>query len=135
MARAGGWTVGGAVLLALLCACTQEQRYVVAAENTLMDVSADSDEASATPMVFVPDPPDVPANLAVTPGNSRNFLNWDDNSQQGFLEFRVQRAVVMGGPYTQIGITAQSAFTAGINSRIRPPAPQASMPGTSRSYS
>ncbi len=62
-------------------------------------------------LVGSPPAPDVPANLAVVPGDNRNHLNWDDNTQPGFLEFRIKRSTTPGGPYTQVGTTSASAFT------------------------
>ncbi|MFP6897976.1 MAG: sulfatase-like hydrolase/transferase [Roseibacillus sp.] len=82
--------------------------YAVSAKSILAQVSANSAETSATPMVFVPDPPEVPTGLIVTPGNNRNTLNWDENPQAGFLEFRVRRATTPGGPYLQLGTTGNS---------------------------
>ncbi|WP_338688270.1 sulfatase-like hydrolase/transferase [Haloferula helveola] len=84
--------------------------YVVAAENTEDDVSSDSTEASATPMAFVPDPPQVPTGLTANAGNDLVTLNWDDNTQPGFLEFRIKRGTGPGGPYSQIGTSGNSGF-------------------------
>lgn len=85
--------------------------YVVAAQNTIPEVSNNSEEASATPVIFVPDAPEIPSGLNAIAGNDAVILNWDDNDQIGFLEFSVQRATSSGGPYTQIGTTSNSAFT------------------------
>ena len=85
--------------------------YVVAAENSLDETSANSSEASGTPEIFVPDPPTIPANLTSFPNDNSIFLNWNDNNQVGFLEFRISRATTPGGPYTQIATTTESNFT------------------------
>ncbi|MEP4077316.1 sulfatase-like hydrolase/transferase [Haloferula sp.] len=84
--------------------------YVVAAKNTDDVTSADSLEADATPEEFVPDPPLTPTGLSILEGNNRNTLNWDDNNQEGFLEFQVMRGTDMGGPYTEIGTTSNSVY-------------------------
>lgn len=85
--------------------------YVVAARNSLDQVSADSAQASATPEALVPDPPLQPANLTAMAGNHAVTLNWDDNTQSGFLEFRVKRSTTAGGPFTQIATTPNSIYT------------------------
>jgi choline-sulfatase len=85
--------------------------YVVAAKNILGQISGNSNEASATPASFVPPPPATPANLSITPGNAHLVLTWDPNTQPGFLEFRIKRSTVPGGPFTQIATSTTSSFT------------------------
>ena len=58
-----------------------------------------------------PPAPETPANLSVASGNQVNFLNWDDNTQFGFLEFRIHRSETQGGPYSQIGTSTLSSFS------------------------
>ncbi|MFC1765557.1 sulfatase-like hydrolase/transferase [Planctomycetota bacterium] len=84
--------------------------YVVSAVNALAQESAHSNEASATPEIFIPPAPEVPTDLGVRPGNNRLTLDWADNIQPGFLEFRVKRSLISGGPYTQIGTSTLSHF-------------------------
>ncbi|BDS07185.1 hypothetical protein NT6N_22250 [Oceaniferula spumae] len=57
-----------------------------------------------------PPAPDAPTNLAVTPGNSRNSLIWDANTQVGVLNFRVKRSLTPGGGYTQIGTSTSNNY-------------------------
>jgi hypothetical protein len=57
-----------------------------------------------------PAAPSIPDGLVVTPNNNRNDLDWNDNAQLGFLEFRVKRSITPGGPYAQIGTPTTSAF-------------------------
>ncbi len=84
--------------------------YVVSAVNGLGQESADALEVFATPKVFVPAAPDVPMHLKIRAGNGRNTLNWEDNAQPGFLEFRIKRSITSGGPYTDIGASTNSRF-------------------------
>ena len=84
--------------------------YVVAAQNTVPETSNNSNEVSATPEVFVPDPPIVPNNVTVQAGNNRTTLMWDANTQAGFLEFRVSRATSAGGPYSLISSGTENRF-------------------------
>jgi len=58
-----------------------------------------------------PPAPVPPTNLVAIAGNNRITLNWDDNTQPGFKEFRVKRSGTTGGPYAQIGTTGNSLFT------------------------
>ena len=85
--------------------------YVVAAQNNVPETSANSNEVSATPVAFVPDAPEIPASFNSFPEDGAIVLNWADNLQIGFLEFRLFRATSSGGPYTQITSTTQSTFT------------------------
>jgi choline-sulfatase len=84
--------------------------YVVSALNVDDIESGDSGEASALAQVYVAPLPAVPTNLTVQAGNDRNFLDWDDNTQPGFKEFRIKRSTVSGGVYTQSGTSVNSTF-------------------------
>ena len=85
--------------------------YVVAAENSIAETSANSSEVSATPELFVPAPPEVPASLNARAQDGRVILNWADNQQEGFSEFRIFRSINSGGPYDEIATTTTSSFS------------------------
>ena len=85
--------------------------YVVATENNIPETSANSEEVSATPEVFIPDAPEIPASFNALSQDGAVALNWADNLQEGFLEFRVSRSTTAGGPYSQITSTVESTFT------------------------
>jgi cellulose 1,4-beta-cellobiosidase len=70
--------------------------YVVSAVN-LGGESANSNEASATPM---PSPPAAPSGLTATAGDSQVSLTWTASS--GATSYNVKRATVSGGPYAVI---------------------------------
>jgi choline-sulfatase len=58
-----------------------------------------------------PPAPDSPTNLTVAAGNELNLLNWDDNTQFGFAEFRIMRSTTQDGPHLLIGTSTESSFT------------------------
>ena len=85
--------------------------YVVAAQNSVPETSANSDEVAATPEVFVPDPPQIPASFNAVAQDGAVSLNWADNLQVGFSEFRVSRSLTSGGPYSPLATTSESTYT------------------------
>ncbi|MEO7100571.1 MAG: LamG-like jellyroll fold domain-containing protein, partial [Luteolibacter sp.] len=76
--------------------------YVVSAVN-LGGESANSTEASATPL---PPVPSAPSGVTATPGDAQVALAWSATS--GAASYNVKRSTVSGGPYTLIasGLTA-----------------------------
>jgi len=85
--------------------------YVVSAMNIDGLESSNSTPASATAQVFVPPAPIVPTNLTARPGSNRVFLEWNDNTQPGFKEFRVKRSTTSGGLYSQVGTSTSGVYT------------------------
>ncbi|MGE9270080.1 MAG: sulfatase-like hydrolase/transferase, partial [Verrucomicrobiales bacterium] len=84
--------------------------YVVATHNTEGEISENSAEVSATPELFIPAPPTIPTGLVILAGDSRISLEWEPNTQPGFLEFRIQRAIHPTGPYEEIATTSNYLF-------------------------
>lgn len=70
--------------------------YVVSAVNVAGE-SANSNEASATPQVGIPN---IPTNLTATAGDATIILNW--NVVNGATGYNVKRALTTGGPYETI---------------------------------
>lgn len=63
--------------------------YVVTALDISSNESAQSSEATATPVDTVPV---APTGLAATPGNSTVSLDWDDNSEADIASYTVYRS-------------------------------------------
>jgi fibronectin type 3 domain-containing protein len=68
--------------------------------------SADSSQASATPLPSAPSPP---TGLNATPGSGQAALSWTASS--GATSYRVKRASVSGGPYTTIASPTSTSYT------------------------
>jgi fibronectin type 3 domain-containing protein len=81
----------------------QTYYYVVSAVNTGGE-SANSTQVSALPV----GPPPVPAGVAATPGNASVLTGW--TASFGATSYKVKRATVSGGPYTQVGTPATNSF-------------------------
>jgi fibronectin type 3 domain-containing protein len=75
-----------------------------------LEVSGFGNEATATPQN---EPPDAPSNLVATAGDSEVSLDWDDNTEGDFLEYRIYRATTGGGPYTEIDTETISSYLDG----------------------
>jgi len=85
--------------------------YVVSALNASGE-SANSNQASATPVSTAQPPPPVPAvptALAATTGNQQITLTW--NASSGATSYHVKRATTSGGPYTQVSAPTSSSYT------------------------
>jgi hypothetical protein len=85
--------------------------YVVSALNASGE-SANSNQASATPVSTAPPPPPVPAvptALTATTGNQQIALTW--NASSGATSYHVKRATTSGGPYTQVSAPTSSNYT------------------------
>ena len=84
--------------------------YVVTAENTGGQESANSNEASATP---VDAPPAAPTGLVATPASTQVALDWGDNAEPDLAGYNVYRSTTQGGPHTQINgaLVAVSSYT------------------------
>ncbi len=54
-------------------------------------------------------PPATPTNLAASGGNSQVALTWTSSS--GAASYKVYRAGVTGGPYSQVGAPANNSYT------------------------
>jgi len=54
-------------------------------------------------------PPAAPAGLTATGGQARADLSW--GAVAGVSEYHIYRAAVTGGPYTQVGTSATTAFS------------------------
>ena len=59
---------------------------------------------------YVPNAPDAPTGLSVSPGNNKVYLNWDASSS-GVTGYNVKRATTSGGSYTTVGSSATNSFT------------------------
>jgi len=70
--------------------------YVVSAVNPSGE-SPDSEETSITPL---PQPPDPPTGLTASAGNGFVSLEW--NASFGAASYKVKRATVSGGPFTEV---------------------------------
>jgi fibronectin type 3 domain-containing protein len=79
--------------------------YVVSAMNNVGE-SANSSQASATPIFTVPP---VPTGLAATAGNAQVSLSWTTSS--GATSYNVKRATTSGGPYTTIASPTTTSYT------------------------
>jgi subtilisin family serine protease len=79
--------------------------YVVSAVNSFGE-SADSPEASATPLPPVPRPPQ---GLNATPGDARVSLTWLPSVHAD--SYRVWRSAIRSGPYISVGEVRDSTFT------------------------
>jgi fibronectin type 3 domain-containing protein len=83
--------------------------YVVSAVNSAGE-SADSNEASATPLA--PPPPSAPSGLiSTTISSSQINLSWSDNSNDE-TSFKIERST-NGINFTQIAVTAANAIAFG----------------------
>jgi fibronectin type 3 domain-containing protein len=81
--------------------------YVVSAASSAGE-SANSAEANATPAAPVTVPA-TPAGLSATAANAQVSLMW--NASSGATSYRLKRATVSGGPYTQIAAPTSGSFT------------------------
>jgi fibronectin type 3 domain-containing protein len=81
--------------------------YVVSALNSAGE-SANSAEVNATPAAPVTIP-SAPTGLAATAGNAQVGLVWA--ASNGATSYHVKRAIVTGGPYTQIGAPSSPSYT------------------------
>jgi len=81
--------------------------YVVSALDAA-GTGPNSAQASATPEPPL-QVPSVPQNLTATAGNAEASLNWSASS--GASSYTVQRAVVSGGPYTQVAAATSPSYT------------------------
>jgi len=81
--------------------------YVVSATNQIGE-SGNSNEASATP---APDttPPAAPTGLTADPGNTKAYLDWNDNAESDLSYYNVYRDTTSGGPYTQVATDVTSS--------------------------
>jgi hypothetical protein len=85
--------------------------YVVSALNASGE-SANSNQASATPVATAPPPPTVPAAptaLTATRGNQQIVLTW--NASSGATSYHVKRSTTSGGPYTQVSAPTSNSYT------------------------
>lgn len=84
--------------------------YVVSALNASGE-SANSNQASATPVSSTPPPsiPTTPTSLAATAGNQQVSLTWTASS--GATSYHVKRATTSGGPYTQVAAPSGASYT------------------------
>jgi Glycoside hydrolase family 44 len=85
--------------------------YVVSALNAAGE-SANSNQASATPVSTAQPPPPVPVAptaLIATTGNQQIALTW--NASSGATSYHVKRASTTGGPYTQVSAPTSSNYT------------------------
>jgi fibronectin type 3 domain-containing protein len=78
--------------------------YVVSSVDAIGE-SANSTEASATPVAQIPT---VPINLSATPGNTVVNLTWAASA--GAAGYNVKRAATSGGPYTQLAAPTSNAY-------------------------
>ena len=87
--------------------------YVVSAVNSAGE-SANSPEASATPVAPVQVAPSAPTNLTGTAGNTTASLSWSASS--GATSYTVKRSTTNGGPYTAVatGLTGTSHADTGL---------------------
>jgi fibronectin type 3 domain-containing protein len=79
--------------------------YSVSATNAFGQ-SALSAYIGATPQAGTPA---APTGLTATPGNARVTLNW--NTSSGATSYRVKRATVSGGPYSNIATNTTTTYT------------------------
>ncbi|MGC4074382.1 MAG: pectinesterase family protein [Nibricoccus sp.] len=82
--------------------------YVLSAVNQGGE-SANSTQASATPLFTVPVPPPVPASLTATAGNAQVSLTWP--SVSGATSYNLKRSTVSGGPYTTVSLPTGTSYT------------------------
>src|ERR1700676_410556 len=80
--------------------------YVVSALNTAGE-SANSSQASATPIVPVT-PPATPTGLQANAGNAQVTLTWAAST--GATSYHVKRSTTSGGPYTQVAAPAIASY-------------------------
>ena len=85
--------------------------YYVARAHDGIEVSANSNEASAAPVDNIA--PAAPTNLAATAGDAQVLLDWDDNTEPDLAGYNLYRSVTSTGPYTQInvGLLVISTYT------------------------
>jgi hypothetical protein len=84
--------------------------YVVSALNASGE-SANSSQASGTPAAPVTPAsvPPVPSALSATAGNQQINLSW--TASAGATGYHVKRAVISGGPYSQVGSPSGNTYT------------------------
>lgn len=87
--------------------------YVVSASNSAEE-SANSAQASATPVAVTPTAPAAPTNLVATAGDATVTLNW--GAVSGATSYTVKSATTNGGPYTTVatGLTSPSYTNTGL---------------------
>jgi len=80
--------------------------YVVSATNAV-GTSANSTEATATPLPTAPSA--IPGNLTVTPGAAQNTLNW--SAVPGAIGYVIARGTNPGGPFTLLASVTTLTYT------------------------
>lgn len=83
--------------------------YKVSAVDTAGYESDRSEEVAATPRNTAK--PDAPTNLVATPGNEQVELDWDDNTEDDLVGYKVYRAYSSGGDYWNVMTVTESNFT------------------------
>ena len=73
--------------------------YVIVARDTGGNESAASGELAATPVDL---PPAAPTGLVATAGDGVVYLEWNENTEPDFREYRIYMAEQTGGPYDEI---------------------------------
>jgi fibronectin type 3 domain-containing protein len=88
--------------------------YVVTAEDTSMNESGQSNEASATTQSDAT-PPAAPTGLSANGGDGFVNLDWNDNAEGDLDGYNVYRDTSSGGPYSQVNgsLVASSDYTDG----------------------
>ncbi len=88
--------------------------YMVHAVDTSANSSADSSEASATPLDGTA--PAAPANLAATAGAGQVTLDWNDSAAPDFASYSVYRSTTSGGGYGLVasGLVASAYVNTGL---------------------
>jgi cellulose 1,4-beta-cellobiosidase len=81
--------------------------YVVSALNAEGE-SANSSQASGTPVAPAPGVPAVPTALMAIAANQQISLSWTASS--GATSYHVKRATVSGGPYTQVSAPTSNGY-------------------------
>ncbi|MCB1130149.1 MAG: hypothetical protein KDN05_03410 [Verrucomicrobiae bacterium] len=86
--------------------------YVVTATDTSANPSANSSEASATPVAPDTTPPAAPTGLAASAGDGTVDLDWEDNAEPDLASYTVYRSTTSGSGYVSIASgLASSAYT------------------------
>ncbi|MDD4876827.1 MAG: fibronectin type III domain-containing protein, partial [Dehalococcoidales bacterium] len=79
--------------------------YVITAIDLGSNESDYSMEVNATPTDMIPQ---VPANLAATPGDKQVTLNWDDNSEGDLDGYNIYRSTTSGSGYVKVNVSLQA---------------------------